>query len=330
MKLGVVIDGSDQFIREILKDWKSRYEIEIFTYDELKLKYFEGRINHRRLNFALQKLLNKNDVVFFEWGGSLLIEASRLTTSTKIITRIQGWELWEFAPRVQWNSINQVIFLNAPMKNHFCDYFPEAADKAIVVPNIVRMDVFQPDYNNHGGVIGMLGRIIPIKRVYEAVLAIYELRSRGFNFSLRLGGIPNELGADNIRYYISLKHLVDKLNLQECVQFDGYVEHPEQFLKQIDIFLSHSFFESQHVALSEAMASGCFCLGHAWDGIEDILPAENIYFSNDELIRKVIEYWNQPEGDQLRRRTQLRDISAHKYDYNTICQKLQEIIEGIQ
>ena len=72
MKLGVVIDGSDQFIRENLRNWRSRYETELFTYHDRKFQFLEGRINNQRIRYALSKFLNNNDVVFFEWSGPLI------------------------------------------------------------------------------------------------------------------------------------------------------------------------------------------------------------------------------------------------------------------
>ena len=214
------------------------------------------------------------------------------------------------------------------MKRHFCNLFPEATAKAIVIGNGVRMDVFQPDYKSHGGVIGMLGRIVPIKRIYEAILVLYEMRTRGLDFRLRIGGLPSQIGADDLRYYESLIYLVEKLDLNNYIEFVGYIEHAEQFHKQIDIFISNSSWESQHVALVEAMACGCFCLGHGWDGIEDILPEESIYYTNTELIEKIIHYWKQPEDEKLRRRTELRERALQKFDFNIIERKLRDVIES--
>ncbi|MEZ4622846.1 MAG: glycosyltransferase family 4 protein [Caldilineaceae bacterium] len=91
-------------------------------------------------------------------------------------------------------------------------------------------------------------------------------------------------------YYIAIQRAIEKLALQNNVTLHGHVTDTERWLREMDIFISNSYWEGQSVALLEAMASGCYCLAHFWDGSEDILPAECVYSSNDDLADKLIAY----------------------------------------
>ncbi len=327
MKLGVVIDGPDIFIREFLIDWKLDYDVDIFSSPAIKFPFFSGRLNNLIRELVFKRFLNNHEVVFFEWAGPSLILASKLNVNTKIITRLHSWELFEFAPHVNWESVEGVVLVGNAMEQWFKKQFPLQGHKARVIYNGICVDKFIPNYKDNGGVIGMLGSLLPIKRVYEAILALHELRNLGYNFTLLLGGPAPKTGADDLRYYAALKRIVTILDLEKQVVFCGVIEKPEAFLENTDIFISNSFWESQHVALVEAMMSGCYCLGHAWNGIEDILPKENIFYTNTELVNKIIHYWQKPEEEKKIKREILHGIALRKFDVELLKPKMRELIE---
>jgi glycosyltransferase involved in cell wall biosynthesis len=121
----------------------------------------------------------------------------------------------------------------------------------------------------------MLGNLLPIKRVYDMVLALAELRRRGYEFTLHVAGKPDE-DFNNQRYYASLLSAIRKLELTERVVFHGWVDSA-LWLPAMDIYISNSFWEGQQNALIEAMAAGCYCLCHFWDGAEEILPEDYLF-----------------------------------------------------
>jgi hypothetical protein len=76
------------------------------------------------------------------------------------------------------------------------------------------------------------------------------------------------------------------------------------------------------------MASGCYCLSHFWDGIEDVLPDECVFGLDDELEKKLIAYAELPAAEKCRRRTQMRQIAAEKFDIRQATQALHHVIES--
>ena len=79
----------------------------------------------------------------------------------------------------------------------------------------------------------------------------------------------------------------------------------------------------------EAMASGCYCLSHYWDGVEELLPMTNLYYSDQELQERVVHYLNKPETGKQKDREEMRSIACEKVDIQSIKTQIREVIEEL-
>lgn len=312
MKLGIIYDGQRNFLEELAADWQTHFDTSVFEYREINWPVAKGRINPRLYHMALKRFIDQQDVVFFEWVGAHLATASRLKPRRPIIARLHSWEIFHHAQQVNWNAVTRVVLVSEAMRRRFIELFPNHANKTVVLPAGKSLTRFAPVPHPFRGKLAMLGNIIPIKRVYEMVLTLAELRRQGHDFTLHLAGKP-ESGFNNQRYYASLVRAVEKLGLQEQVIFHGWVNSAE-WLPEMDIFISNSYWEGQQNALIEAMACGCYCLSHFWDGAEEILPRENLYATDQELIEKIVTYSKMPEPGQQELKDCLRSLAVKKYD----------------
>ncbi len=327
MKLGLVVDGGHWgFIRELLADWESRYRTDIFSFHEIKTPLWRGRTNEWRLRRALAQFLEQNDVVFFEWAGPYLVIASHLRVKARLVVRLHSYELFDYAPHIRWDAVERIVLVSEAMRRHFCQRFPDAAAKTRVVNNGVDLTRFNVSAKRtFGGVMGMLGNLIPIKRVYQVILALYELNQTGNRLQLRLGGVP-DTGADAERYMLAMQRLVRQLGLEPQVCFVGKVTDAPEFLNSIDIFISNSYWEGQQVALLEAMASGCYCLSHHWDGADEILPPENLFMTDRELQEKIMRYCALPPSAKLQAHQTMRALACAKFDGERMKAQLADIV----
>jgi glycosyltransferase involved in cell wall biosynthesis len=174
----------------------------------------------------------------------------------------------------------------------------------------------------------MLCELTPIKRVYDMILTVYELKKQGHHFVLHVGGAPKD-GSNNARYFVSIKRAVEKLGLQDQVVFHGWVDDPASWLQQIEIFVSNSYWEGQQNALLEAMATGCYCLSHFWDGAEEILPQEYLFASDTELQHRIINYCNLPDEERHRHQNRLSSIARQKFDVEQMKLEIRDIIQEV-
>jgi len=94
--------------------------------------------------------------------------------------------------------------------------------------------------------------------------------------------------------------------LEDSITLTSPVTDAHSWLQSIDIFISNSYWEGLQNALIEAMATGCYCISHAWGGVEEALPAENICVTDRELEEKIIQYSALPEIEKSARRALMR------------------------
>lgn len=325
MNLGVVVDIKPNFIQDLLADWRVRYKTNLFSFTEIRLPFSQGRVNRWRLKRSLRDFLSSsNDLIFFEWAGPLLVAASHLPMKTPTVVRLHSYEIFEFAPLINWRSVDKVVLVSEAMRRRFSTQYPEHAGKTEVIYNAASLSKFTPGPRSFGNNIGMLCKLLPIKRIYEMILAISELRRRGYCFRLRLGGPPGE-GSTNLRYLASMKSAVEKLNLTDQVFFDGPVDDPENWLRNIDIFVSNSFWEGHQTALVEAMATGCYCLCHFWDGSEEVLPQEYLYATDSDLLDKLIAYAKMSDSEKRVHHGRIRGIAERQFDLQVGSARFSEL-----
>ena len=118
-----------------------------------------------------------------------------------------------------------------------------------------------------------------------------------------------------------------RLGLQDRVTFYGDVKDPEAWYRRIDIFISNSYSEGLQVSPMEAIASGCYCLSHCWDGAGELLPGENLYLTDQQLVEKVLAYCEAPASEQRRLRKRLRDLVAENFNVDQTKLRIRELIE---
>jgi glycosyltransferase involved in cell wall biosynthesis len=133
----------------------------------------------------------------------------------------------------------------------------------------------------------------------------------------------------HLDYYKALQDLVARLKLQDRVTFYGHVNDTSSWYHQIDIFISNSYSEGLQVALMEAMASGCNCLSHHWIGAGEILPEENLYFTDTELREKIQGYCEISEEEKQKRKAFMRAIACEKLDIEVTKVQIRNVIDEV-
>jgi glycosyltransferase involved in cell wall biosynthesis len=324
-KLGIIIGEDNQvFFNDILEDLGSHFEIEIYRRKTYNLPIFYSRLNWLVFREGIRSLLRNNEVCFFEWASERLMVASQMPKTCAIVTRLHSFELFDWAPKINWEAIDKVILVSKAMQRKFIDIFPEHADKTGVIYNGVSLEKFRPptkrDFKFN---LGMLCNIVPIKRVYEVILMFYSLKMSGYDAQLFIAGPAT----DELRYISSVHRLIKKLNLSDRVILEGTVKETNTWLHKIDIFISNSYWEGQPISLLEAMATGCFCLSHIWDGAEEILPQENLYVIDADLMQKIVEYAEKVEVEKSYYQAQMRAIAEEKFDIKQTSRSVRHLID---
>jgi glycosyltransferase involved in cell wall biosynthesis len=327
-RLGIVYDDMQKiFLADLLADWLDHFEVDIYDFTPIEFPVAKGRINPLLHRISLQSFMNRHDIVFFEWVGENLVLASHLPHKAKIIARLHSWELFHHAKWVSWHAVDRIVLVSQAMERKFRVMYPGNDVKTVVLPAGKSLTRFVPQPHEFSGKLAMMGNILPIKRVYEMLLALAVLREVDPRYTLHLAGKPDQ-EFNNRRYYASVLSLVEKLGLREHVSFYGWVD-PAEWLPEMDIFISNSYWEGQQNALIEAMASGCYCLSHFWDGAEEILPQEYLFTTESSLVEKILAYAGLSEEEKEDRQNQMRAIAIEKCSLQGFVDRYHALLESV-
>lgn len=324
-KVGILV-GEDKwmFFEEIFEDLVGHYKTDIYKRQTVNSPVLYGRLNRWASRRGFNSILGRNDVCFFEWASDLLMPASQLPKHCPVIVRMHSFELYRWAPEINWDFVDRVILVSEAMRQKFGDLYPDHFCKTEVIHNGVSLSKFKPlEQRTFNFNIGMLCSINPVKRVYDTVLMISGLRELGYDANLHIAGTLK----GDLRYEKAIHRLVNKLDLEDVVHFYGHVTDAATWLQKVDIFVSNSYWEGQQVALIEAMATGCYSLSHFWDGAEEILPAKNLFVTEAELQKKIIEYVEYSEAERKKHQAEMRAIACQIFDIEQTKIKIRRAID---
>lgn len=326
MKLGIAVDESWNFFDEIFDHLVQNHDVNVFRPRETRLPILNGRANNYLFRRDFEGFLKNSEVVFFEWASEMLTRATGLPKHCGIVTRVHRFELYRWADRVNWDAVDRIIVVSNAKKEEFGARFPDQISKIVVIPEAISLDKFQFKPKTFNGDIGILCHLRPRKRVYELILAFSELAKIRDDCHLHIGGglIP---GLEE--YHVAIHMLVNELELSDRITFYGRVTDSASWYTNIDIFISNSYSEGLQVSPMEAIASGCYCLAHHWDGADELLPGESLYFTNRELVSLIQYYFEVSPEEKEKRLAKQRERVINNFDVAKIARQINQVIEEV-
>jgi len=147
------------------------------------------------------------------------------------------------------------------------------------------------------------------------IKAMAKINNRSFFLTI-LGKGPEEK---------SLRMLIDKLNLNDCIQLAGYKNNPYKYMKQADLFVLSSRFEGFPNVLLEANACGSpivafSCPGGIKEIIDDGVNGWTVPPGNIQLLAEKIKYANNRPLD----RNAISQYIQKKFDHRKIISRYEE------
>lgn len=189
-----------------------------------------------------------------------------------------------------------------------------AGDRATVIPNFSRMPAIetlrrQPVSKAVRPVQFITcGRLHTVKGFDVLLRALRQLHDDGHRAQLIVGGSGPEQHA--------LLKLRDELQLQEDVEFAGWIDDTQRFLDRGDIYVLSSHTESFGISLLEAMARGLPIVSTRCQGPSQLLNDSQAWFAAPENVsslaiamRTAIEQID----ERVRRARELRDMFVNTY-----------------
>lgn len=170
---------------------------------------------------------------------------------------------------------------------------PTVIPNGIDLSSLEKLPLRIPEAQGTSITFGCLGNIRPAKNYRLAIDFLAYLRDRSIQAKLVVAGDDTKPQAVELKEYVQSKDLNDR------VEFLGFVDDVPEFLSSIDVFLMTSSSEGHPLALTQALAAGKPVLSTR-NGIENVVP-ENLIFLADEHTPEALA----EAGDRLREKKQL-------------------------
>lgn len=166
-----------------------------------------------------------------------------------------------------WRKAEKIIAVSEPVAHRLRAFMPRYADKIIAINNLVDVESVKKKSMERADVqfdttkfnIISCGRLSKEKGMHIALDACAKLKERGLtNFSWYFVGGGREAGR--------LLAQVEELSIADCAFFLGQKDNPFPYVKQADLFVQTSLFESYGLSLAEAMILGIPVVSTRTDG----------------------------------------------------------------
>jgi len=260
------------FLNEIVDFTKQRFEVRIF----------EGRTKEE-----LYELMQWSDISWFEWCTDLAVVGSNLPKVCKNIVRLHRYEAYLHWPQqINWQNIDMLITVgNSFVKDALLKQVPniESITRLISIPNGVNLEKFKFVDRQRGKNIAFLGNFRMVKNPAFVLQCIQKLHYMDPQYRLFFGGIFQD---EALEQYV--KHMVNALELEGVVFFDGWQKDINLWLADKHYIVSTSIIESQGMGLLGGMACGLKPVVHNFPGASQIFPSEFLFNISEDFCQQVL------------------------------------------
>ncbi len=227
-------------------------------------------------------------------------------------------------------TVKKIIAVSESAKNQF----PKLKNKFEVVYNGVDISKFQPLVNQKNlkqKNIGIIADLVPQKGHKTLIKAFNLIKEKNF-FKLFIVGKPR----DNTQWYEKeLKNLVNKLKLNENIEFLGYCQDIPKILNKLDLLVvpSSSLFEACPMVILEAFACGVSVIGSNLGGTLELIEEGKtgfIFEANNEydLAKKILLILNNSKL-QREMKKNCRKIAEKKFDLKISMAKIEKNLTNL-
>ncbi|WP_417566820.1 glycosyltransferase [Marinobacter sp.] len=159
-----------------------------------------------------------------------------------------------------------IIAVSTQLEERLKTLFPQKVHKIFNFVDVEDIRMHWPAVQHEAGLepkLGIVGRLVPVKRVDLFIRTIALLNQQGFScIGIIVGSGPLEA---------ELKQLVGDLNISDRIEFKGFVDPAIDELRKLDMLLMTSDHEGLPMTLLEALALEVPVVAHSAGGIPEVL-----------------------------------------------------------
>ena len=207
-------------------------------------------------------------------------------------------------------------------------------NKIFVIPNMItfKKDYKEFDsYSTNPPTFGIIGRFDPMKGFPFFVKSCALFKSEGFKFKAKIAG---SYPPQYIKEYNKVKYLVKNCDLENDIEFTGWIDNKDEFYNNIDIFVLPSQYEPFGIVLLEAMMYGKPIISSLAEGPREIFKNDmdsvlTFEVNNEEELKEKMKLMINNVNLAKEKSKKGYELVNKKYTLEIVSKKLDEAIKTI-
>lgn len=325
----VLIAGHDlKFAQGIIAELQSRG-------NEVLIDHWQGHSEHDEE--VSRALLHKADTIFCEWtlGNAVWYSKNKLP-GQRLVTRLHLQEIsTRYLDKLEKSAVDEYIFVGKHISNIAVRDFGIEETKSHVIPNYVPTDLLlKPKDSDARWRLGMVGIVPQRKRLDLALDTLRLLRKQDERYKLfvkgkRVEDYPwmKDRPAEFAYYEDQERRITTDPLLRGAVVFEDHGEDMAEWYQKIGTVLSVSDFESFHLTIADGAASGAVPASLAWDGADQIYPADWLHASIAELAENILSKTS-TEETWSKSGLVASEFAKHAFDRDFVLPQIADLILG--
>lgn len=290
-----------------LKFISSSYH-ELEKYFEIKIDEWQGHNQHDEEKSS--NLLDWSEYIWCEWLlGNAVWYSKRKKSNQRLLIRMHRFEVGlNFGSDLKIENVDAVITVTPLFFERLLEKFPNIPrSKVRLVPVGYTLEKYDKNFSSEKlFTLGLIGILPSGKGLDKALMILKDLKKIDSRFKLEIfGKNPDELhwiksDKKEMDFFENCKKFIVDNGIADSVMFNGHADISKEISnKKIGYILSVSKqvrelpgFEAFHVAVGDGFAAGSISLILHYLGSEYVWPSENIFYSIENIVEKIIFYTN--------------------------------------
>ncbi|MBP8909959.1 MAG: hypothetical protein KBI32_00465 [Phycisphaerae bacterium] len=275
---------------------------------------------------AMVNLLRWSDIAWFDGGGPMVVEASRLGGDARIVVSVRRSDLCDrWAKDVCWENVSILVQIgSSAVEEVLVEQVPDIRNRTrlVVVPNGVNLQRYALRRRERGKNLACIGCLTMQANPAFLIQCMQKLHYLDPEYRLSFAG---SFESPLLEQYI--RHMVRTLDLTEVISFEPSYGELNSWLSDKHYIVACGIGEEQIEALLAGMACGLKPIVHNFPGADKLFPSQHLFNIAEQFCERVLGREYEPE--QYRRFVEQRyPLDQQLSRVNGILQQIEIEIES--
>lgn len=264
-------------------------EICEFVRQRFRTEFYQGRDPQ-----GIEALLRRSDIVWFDGGGEMAVEASRLGGDARIVVSLRRTDVrGRWVKEVGWENVDILVELgSAAVEETLLAQLPDLRNRTrlVLLPNGINLDRYSFRPRERGKHLACLDCLTMDANPALLLQCMQKLHYLDPGYKLFFSGTFDR---PMLEQYI--RHMVRTLDLTDAVFFEPHPGDLRRWLDDKHFIVASGIGEGQIETLLMGMACGLKPVVHDFPGAEQLLPPRYLFNIAEQFCEQVLSGAYEPQ-----------------------------------